>query len=874
MTRSRSRIRPASHPRHRAFGLAAVVLAGLVGGAGYSDAGGSSAAASEAGLATPDVAAAEITEGSLTWGFKESFRRYIGGAAAITVTGGAMIDAAGVGTFPLTSGAFEEETGTTELGFAGSVRYRSHCEAGLGLPVGECALDSTYSQFRLVIGPTGPSLYAHVVARQVGDGYPMNDFGELRIAALTVTADRFASADGISRWTDVPTAAAAEGTPATAYGAGTPLDPISVSYTGPGGPPVTGETWTAPGTPLLGSTARWASSVPQNQPSSVFSDGESTVIAVNQRTSFDPAAPALTAFDAAELEQVGASTDLPATDWEGTGAFDPATDTAFLSSANPDGTLTVIAAGWDASAREFRHVTVDDHVTLLAGFTVDPTEGRLVAITLSDDYTTPYLTTWMRTDGAWQRTDSALPVVDDRAEPVSCYSPAGPSSLAALSDGTLILARSLVSTVDYDVLDGNPAPLSITVADGAVSASETDGAVTSSGPDALSGEAANVFAGPDGSFALTSNGAGWADSFVRFGHSAGGAATVEASPIVLPTAAEEPVVVSFEPGGDGGTVWAKAVTSGTVVAIRDGAVLAGLVDQDTARSYTLAALPDGAVVTGGRNAEQHSTLTRIGMAGVSPTITRQPVAAVAGLGETVTFSAEATGTPAPTVQWQQSSDGAAFTDVPGATSTELSIVVGTTDIGQRYRAVFSNPAGAIATSAAPIALATPPTIVVPPTSVTAAEGSDATFEVMSTGNPEPTVTWEQKTHEGWAAMDVANAVVGEGTLTLTAVTREQNGLTLRAVVRSTAGEIVSEEATLTVTWVAVPGGPSPTPAPDPGPGGSGAADTTAAGRGALAATGLDLAHPLIITALLLLGGSGTLYGARRRNAQDWMRADR
>jgi hypothetical protein len=65
----------------------------------------------------------------------------------------------------------------------------------------------------------------------------------------------------------------------------------------------------------------------------------------------------------------------------------------------------------------------------------------------------------------------------------------------------------------------------------------------------------------------------------------------------------------------------------------------------------------------------------------------------------------ATGTssnyPIPSVQWQVSTNGGAnFTDIGGATTPILSFTVGIADNGNQYRAVFTNPAGLVASSAA------------------------------------------------------------------------------------------------------------------------------------------------------------------------------
>jgi hypothetical protein len=85
----------------------------------------------------------------------------------------------------------------------------------------------------------------------------------------------------------------------------------------------------------------------------------------------------------------------------------------------------------------------------------------------------------------------------------------------------------------------------------------------------------------------------------------------------------------------------------------------------------------------------------------SPTITTQPANQTVAPGQTATFTAAATGSPTPTVQWQVSIDGGAnFSNVSGATSTTLSFTAALSQNGYRYRAVFTNSVGPATSTAA------------------------------------------------------------------------------------------------------------------------------------------------------------------------------
>ncbi len=91
-----------------------------------------------------------------------------------------------------------------------------------------------------------------------------------------------------------------------------------------------------------------------------------------------------------------------------------------------------------------------------------------------------------------------------------------------------------------------------------------------------------------------------------------------------------------------------------------------------------------------------------------PAVTNQPTDQTVASGGNVSFTAAASGTPAPTVQWYfNMNDGNGFTAVAnggvysGATTNTLTITGATADmIGNQYEAVFTNPVGIASTNAA------------------------------------------------------------------------------------------------------------------------------------------------------------------------------
>ena len=85
----------------------------------------------------------------------------------------------------------------------------------------------------------------------------------------------------------------------------------------------------------------------------------------------------------------------------------------------------------------------------------------------------------------------------------------------------------------------------------------------------------------------------------------------------------------------------------------------------------------------------------------APAVTANPTTQTVVGGGTATFTAAAGGNPAPTVQWDVSTDGVHdVIAIMGATLTTYSFTATATDNDYQYEAVFSNAAGSATTTAA------------------------------------------------------------------------------------------------------------------------------------------------------------------------------
>ena len=180
----------------------------------------------------------------------------------------------------------------------------------------------------------------------------------------------------------------------------------------------------------------------------------------------------------------------------------------------------------------------------------------------------------------------------------------------------------------------------------------------------------------------------------------------------------------------------------------------------------------------------------------APVVATHPAGQVAASGDDATFSASATGSPTPTVQWEWAADGSvSWAPIAGATSTTLVIPDVTTGLSGVVRAVFSNAQGSASTGPAVLDVTPIAPTVSDPADATATSGGDATFSVTVAGDPTPTVTWASSTDgTTWDAIADANDL----TLVLAGVTTDDDGLLVRASASSAAGSDISDAAQLLV----------------------------------------------------------------------------
>lgn len=168
----------------------------------------------------------------------------------------------------------------------------------------------------------------------------------------------------------------------------------------------------------------------------------------------------------------------------------------------------------------------------------------------------------------------------------------------------------------------------------------------------------------------------------------------------------------------------------------------------------------------------------------APLITTQPQSQTNSLGATATFAVVANGTGPLSYQWQHTS-----TNLPGATTSSLSLTnIQTTDTGT-YSVVITNLAGSITSSNAFLAVVTTPLITNQPQSQAVSVGDNATFTVGATGPGPLGYQWR------FTGTNLPGATSNSYTRTNAQLADAGN---YTVVITNASGSITSDVAALTV----------------------------------------------------------------------------
>lgn len=185
-----------------------------------------------------------------------------------------------------------------------------------------------------------------------------------------------------------------------------------------------------------------------------------------------------------------------------------------------------------------------------------------------------------------------------------------------------------------------------------------------------------------------------------------------------------------------------------------------------------------------------STTSDVGMLTVQNlAFTTQPVSQTVATGASVTFTAAASGSPAPTYQWRL--NGA---NISGATSASLTLSNVQSANAGTYTVVAANSSGSLTSNGAVLTVqsATAPAFTTQPQSQTASTGTSVTFTSVATGSPVPTFQWRLN------GANIAGAT--SASLSIANVLLSDAG-NYSVVATNSTGSATSNSATLTVNAV-------------------------------------------------------------------------
>lgn len=763
---------------------------------------------------TADPAITRITSGTVTWGFKKSWRDYMAGDGT-KVLDGASQNTAGEFEFPIKAGTFNSEANELKLELAGTLLFRGYCDA-----TDFCTLDSTYKNFAVTINQNEQSIRAdHRGRPRDGGNTDMVEEENALIGVLDINAVSPTSAESQSTWTGIPVSA---GPGVRLYSEGTAFDALSLTYQGPSGKPDIGEHWTPEGTPQLSEGVKSAASSDYRSMRRLEYSKNADVVhqfSFSDSTISTPQTVDFTAYDPRSLEPVAPSKKVTLTTSQLTkltATYAADTDSLYYAT-------TPVAAGSEGLVHrvdfDAETKTYSDPQLIT---TVAPIEGHSnydFPASYWDAETQSLLLIGISRNAARAQSVRLIVITKDG----NTWKTKEHDLLAAFgaAGGTLNQTYPLLSTSNIANQKINKLTSGVyvavsaarTPAGGAVPAFTIDlrsenlvvNIIEGAAPPAYYARPTHfsgVFPGKQGEVVLsqgrnTPHRIGWVDGRAK-----------SLSP-TLTADDNMPLHQWYTYDSTSQVGYSLLGSSAQIDLLRDETKLGEFIPHEyktRISNFTTTLGADGTLFMP-TNAGDTVGIQRLNLLGISPTITATPkgqsVTTKGTSAKSVTFTASATGTPAPSVQWQQRRSGALkFVNISEATSPALTITADVQANGTEYRAVFTNVAGAIATDPAALNVTAAPQFTFSPTSVTADIGRPALFTAGASGAPTPSITWETNAGSGWQPVNTNEFAAEDGTLVLTSAKAHHNGLKVRAIAHNNGGTDTSAAATLTVKTAA------------------------------------------------------------------------
>ncbi|WP_030770655.1 MULTISPECIES: HtaA domain-containing protein [unclassified Streptomyces] len=172
--------------------------------------------------------AGAVQGGRLDWGIKSSFQSYVTGPVAkggFKLKSGAATAGGSLFRFHSAAGSYDPDSGAFEASYSGGVTFQGHQK-----PDGVYELDMTISRPTVKISGGKGTLYVDVSSKAKDSG-AVTDRSQVAFASLGVGGIDMKGGRSPLSLTNLPATLTAEGAKAFAgyYGAGTQLDPVSLS---------------------------------------------------------------------------------------------------------------------------------------------------------------------------------------------------------------------------------------------------------------------------------------------------------------------------------------------------------------------------------------------------------------------------------------------------------------------------------------------------------------------------------------------------------------------------------------------------------------------------------------------------------------------
>ena len=281
------------------------------------------------------------------------------------------------------------------------------------------------------------------------------------------------------------------------------------------------------------------------------------------------------------------------------------------------------------------------------------------------------------------------------------------------------------------------------------------------------------------------------------------------APPQAPSVTDDPDSVSVQ---EGQSAFFSVVASGTPTLVyqwerRDSASDPWVNVGGNSASYTTGSTVPGdhgaqfrCTVTNNQGSDTSAVATLTVTPPPAPTITDHPAHTTVELGETASFTVQATGVGTLSYQWQRRNspvDSWFNVGLNNNSYTTSATVAG--DQGAQFRCLVSNNGGDTPSDPATLSvnLPSPPTVDSGPSDVTVPESSVATFSVSVSGTPPFTYQWQRRDSASGPWFNVGTSSSSYATLPTTVA--DDNGAEFQCMVSNTLGSDTGGPALLTVT---------------------------------------------------------------------------